>query len=63
LLIYEALQAGIHQLNLELPDKYAMEHGVWVTNSILKNIYQHTMSDARFETESKLNDFFSSIVG
>jgi integrase len=49
-------------LKLGVPDKYAMERGGWSTNSVLKNIYQHTMSDARLETESKMNDYFSSIV-
>ena len=34
-----------------VPDKYIMERGGWRTDSTLKNIYQHTMSDKRKEVE------------
>lgn len=34
-----------------VPDKYIMERGGWKTDSTLKNIYQHTMSDKRKEVE------------
>jgi hypothetical protein len=50
-------------LALGVADKYVMEHGGWTTNDVMKKIYQHTLSDARLETESKMNDYFSSIVG
>lgn len=35
-----------------VPDKYIMQFGGWSTDTVLKNIYQHTMRD-RTEKESK----------
>jgi integrase len=37
-----------------VPDKYIMERGGWKTDSTLKNIYQHTMSDRRKEIEADI---------
>ena len=37
-----------------VPDKYIMERGGWKTDSTLKNIYQHTMSDKRREIEADI---------
>lgn len=37
-----------------VPDKYIMERGGWKTDSTLKNIYQHTMSDKRKEIEDEI---------
>ena len=37
-----------------VPDKYIMERGGWKTDSTLKNIYQHTMSDKRREIEQEI---------
>lgn len=37
-----------------VPDKYIMERGGWKTDSTLKNIYQHTMSDKRREVEAEI---------
>ena len=37
-----------------VPDKYIMERGGWSTDSTLKNIYQHTMSDKRREVEDDI---------
>ena len=37
-----------------IPDKYIMERGGWKTDSTLKNIYQHTMSDKRKEIEADI---------
>lgn len=37
-----------------IPDKYIMERGGWKTDSTLKNIYQHTMSDKRKEIETDI---------
>lgn len=37
-----------------IPDKYIMERGGWSTDSTLKNIYQHTMSDKRKEVEDEI---------
>ena len=37
-----------------VPDKYIMERGGWRTDSTLKNIYQHTMSDKRRQVEDEI---------
>ncbi len=37
-----------------IPDKYIMERGGWKTDSTLKNIYQHTMSDKRKQVENDI---------
>ena len=37
-----------------VPDKYIMERGGWSTDSTLKNIYQHTMSDKRKQVEDEI---------
>ena len=37
-----------------VPDKYIMERGGWSTDSTLKNIYQHTMSDKRNQVEDEI---------
>ena len=37
-----------------VPDKYIMERGGWKTDSTLKNVYQHTMSDKRREVEADI---------
>lgn len=37
-----------------VPDKYIMERGGWRTDSTLKNIYQHTMSDRRKAIEDDI---------
>ena len=43
-----------------VPDKYIMERGGWKTDSTLKNIYQHTMSDKRKEVEQEIKRKFDS---
>lgn len=43
-----------------VPDKYIMERGGWKTDSTLKNIYQHTMSDKRKEVEEGICELFDS---
>ncbi len=42
-----------------VPDKYIMERGGWKTDSTLKNIYQHTMSDRRKQIEDEICQRFS----
>ena len=43
-----------------VPDKYIMERGGWKTDSTLKNIYQHTLSDRRREVERSIVDYFEA---
>lgn len=43
---------------LGVPDKYIMQYGGWETDTVLKNVYQHTMSDReKIEQEKILNHF------
>lgn len=46
-------------LSLGVPDKYAMERMGHATNSVLKNVYQHTMEDKQREISAALNDRFA----
>ena len=41
-----------------VPDKYIMERGGWSTDSTLKNIYQHTMSNKRRQVEDAIIEQF-----
>ena len=43
-----------------VPDKYIMERGGWSTDSTLKNIYQHTMSDKRKQVEEDIVQRFDA---
>ena len=43
-----------------VPDKYIMERGGWRTDSTLKNIYQHTMSDKRKQVEDEICAYFDA---
>ena len=49
-------------LMLNIPDKYAMERGGWSTNSTLKLVYQHTISDERKKVDKKIDEYFNSIM-
>lgn len=46
-----------------VPDKYIMERGGWKTDSTLKNIYQHTMSDKRKQIEDDICQKFTERFG
>ena len=41
-----------------VPDKYIMKRGGWKTDSTLKNIYQHTMSEKQKEVDDAICNFF-----
>lgn len=49
-------------LALGVPDKYAMERGGWATNAVMKNVYQHTFSDERMNTDKRIDNFFERFV-
>lgn len=46
-----------------VPDKYIMERCGWKTDSVMKNIYQHTMKEKRKQVESEICDYFSDTFG
>lgn len=47
-------------LALGIPDKYAMQRIGHSSTSILKNVYQHIMSEKQNEFSGVLDDYFSS---
>lgn len=49
-------------LMLGVPDKYAMERLGHATNSILQNVYQHTIQTEQRAIASKINDYFEKIA-
>lgn len=49
-------------LALGIPDKYAMERGGWSSNTVMKNIYQHTMDEERAAADEKMEGFFKNII-
>lgn len=46
---------------LGVPDKYIMERGGWKTDSTLKSVYQHTLSDKSKEFSKIANTHFSEL--
>ena len=49
-------------LQLNVPDKYAMERGGWITSHTLKKVYQHTFSDERRAVDVKIDTYFNDII-
>ena len=43
---------------LGIPDKYAQERGGWKTDATMKRVYQHTFSQARQETDNRIDAYF-----
>lgn len=50
----------MHLLNI--PDKYAQERGGWKTDHIMKSVYTHTFSDERLVVDSKIDQYFNSML-
>ena len=46
---------------LGIPDAYIMERGGWGNDTVLKNVYRHTLSDKKQEMSSKANSHFSAL--
>lgn len=49
-------------LQLNVPEKYAMERGGWSTDSTLKNVYQHTFSPERQRIDRAIDEYFENIL-
>lgn len=49
-------------LQLNIPDKYAMERGGWSNLSVLKNVYQQTFSSQRQLANDTINNYFSFLI-
>ncbi len=46
---------------LGIPDAYIMQRGGWQTDSVLKAVYRHTMSDRQEEMNHRANSHFSEL--
>lgn len=46
---------------LGIPDAYIMERGGWSSDTVLKAVYRHTMSDRQKEMSAKANKHFSDL--
>ena len=49
-------------LALGVPDKYAMERGGWSSPSVMKSVYQHTLTDKRKAVDSKIDSYFENLM-
>ena len=47
---------------LRIPDKYALERGGWKTDYVMKQVYTHTFSDKRIETDTIIDSYFESAL-
>ncbi len=48
-------------LMLNVPAKYAMERGGWKTPTVMKNVYQHTFSEARVTVDDMVDESFENL--
>lgn len=48
-------------LQLNIPEKYAMERGGWKTPTVMKNVYQHTFSEARVTVDDMVDEYFENL--
>ena len=49
-------------LALNIPDKYALERGGWSSSSVMKNVYQHTMTQQRTKIDQTINNYFEQLI-
>jgi integrase len=49
-------------LQLNIPEKYAMERGGWKTPNVMKSVYQHTFSSERIEVDDKVDRYFENMT-
>lgn len=48
--------------SLNVPSKYQQERGGWATDSIMKKVYQHTLSGKRQEVDRSIDEYFNSLL-
>lgn len=46
-------------LQLNVPEKYAMERGGWSTPSTMKKVYQHTFDSERLKVDDRIDAYFA----
>ena len=49
-------------LQLNVPDKYAMERGGWKTDSTMKRVYQETFSRERKNVDAIIDSYFDDVT-
>lgn len=49
-------------LQLDVPEKYAMERGGWSTPNTMRTVYQHTFSAERTRVDDKIDDYFAGLL-
>ena len=49
-------------LQLNVPDKYAMERGGWKTDSTMKRVYQETFSRERKNVDALIDSYFDNVT-
>lgn len=49
-------------LQLNVPDKYAMERGGWKTDSTMKRVYQETFSRERKNVDAIIDSYFDNVT-
>ena len=47
---------------LGIPDHYIMQSGGWKTDSVMKAVYRHALSDREKEIQEKSDDYFKSLI-
>jgi len=48
-------------LQLNIPEKYAMERGGWKTPNVMKSVYQHTFTEERIAVDDKMDTYFNEL--
>jgi len=48
-------------LQLNIPEKYAMERGGWKTPNVMKSVYQHTFTEERIAVDDKMDSYFETL--
>lgn len=49
-------------LQLNVPEKYAMERGGWKTPHIMKSVYEHTFSSQRIVVDDMIDTYFDNLI-
>lgn len=49
-------------LQLNIPDKYAMERGGWKTDTTMKRVYQETFSRERKNVDALIDSYFDDVT-
>ena len=49
-------------LQLNIPEKYAMERGGWATPHVMRTVYQHTFSAQRVHVDDQVDAYFNDII-